>query len=109
MGSVVPYDNGRNVKDAHDSRIFYRDSVLPPQTVSPHCFFRTNTMVQEKSISEPEKDSQTKQQPPLCGVGVGGNWKIDEVWPGLSKIKVGLFRYVDLIVWALAKVIATKL
>ncbi|KAL3612319.1 hypothetical protein D5086_003339 [Populus alba] len=68
VGSVVPYDNGRNVKDAHDSRIFYRNSVLPPQTVSPHCFFRANTMVQEKSISEPEKDSQTKQQPPLCNM-----------------------------------------
>ncbi|KAL9403788.1 hypothetical protein Peur_000760 [Populus x canadensis] len=68
VGSVVPYDNGRNVKDAYDSRIFYRNSVLPPQTVSPHCFFRTNTTVQEKSISEPEKDSQTKQQPPLCNM-----------------------------------------
>uniref|UniRef100_A0A6N2LNX1 mitogen-activated protein kinase n=1 Tax=Salix viminalis TaxID=40686 RepID=A0A6N2LNX1_SALVM len=61
-------DNGRNLKDAPDSRIYYRNAVLPPQTVSPHCFFRTNTMVQDKSIPEPEKDTQTKQQPPLCNM-----------------------------------------
>ncbi|CAK7351751.1 unnamed protein product [Dovyalis caffra] len=68
VGSVVPYENGRNVKDAYDARMVYRNAVLPPQTVSPHCFFRTNTMVQEKSISEPGKDSQAKHQPPQCNM-----------------------------------------
>ncbi|EEF33894.1 big map kinase/bmk, putative [Ricinus communis] len=64
VGSVVPCENGRNVKDACDSRIFYRNAVLPPQTVSPHCFFRTNTMIQEKSMMASEKDtSQVKRQP----------------------------------------------
>ncbi|KAI9385712.1 hypothetical protein POPTR_011G102500v4 [Populus trichocarpa] len=68
VGSVVPYENGRNVKDLYDTRMFCRNAVLPPQTSSPHCFLRTNTLIQEKSISETGKDSQTKQQPPKCNV-----------------------------------------
>ncbi|KAL9346205.1 hypothetical protein Peur_061058 [Populus x canadensis] len=68
VGSVVPYENGRNVKDLYDTRMFCRNAVRPPQTSSPHCFLRTNTLIQEKSISETGKDSQTKQQPPKCNV-----------------------------------------
>ena len=73
MGSVVPYENGRNVKDLYDTRMFCRNAVLPPQTSSPHCFLRTNTLIQEKSISETGKDSQTKQQPPKCNMDVNTN------------------------------------
>uniref|UniRef100_A0A6N2M2N4 Uncharacterized protein n=1 Tax=Salix viminalis TaxID=40686 RepID=A0A6N2M2N4_SALVM len=47
---------------------FCRNAALPPQTTSQQCFFRTNTLIQEKSIAEAEKDSQTKQQPPQCNV-----------------------------------------
>ncbi|KAJ6416933.1 hypothetical protein OIU84_002756 [Salix udensis] len=63
VGSVVPYENGRNIKDLNDARMFCRNAALPPQTTSQQCFFRTNTLMQEKSIAEAEKDSQTKQQP----------------------------------------------
>ena len=68
MGSVVPYENGRNTKDLNDSRMFCRNAALPPQTSSPQCFFRTNTLIQENSMAETENDSQTKQQPPQCNV-----------------------------------------
>ncbi|KAB5537933.1 hypothetical protein DKX38_015466 [Salix brachista] len=68
VGSVVPYENGRNIKDLNDARMFCRNAALPPQTTSQQCFFRTNTLIQEKSIAEAEKDSQTKQQPPQCNV-----------------------------------------
>lgn len=65
VGSVLPYENGRNIKDAYDSREFYRNAILPPQTVSPHCIFRTNTTTQEKAISVSEKNTpQAKQQIP---------------------------------------------
>uniref|UniRef100_A0A6N2KLP7 mitogen-activated protein kinase n=1 Tax=Salix viminalis TaxID=40686 RepID=A0A6N2KLP7_SALVM len=59
VGSVVPYENGRNIKDLNDARMFCRNAALPPQTSSPHCFFRTNTLIEEKSIAVTEKDSQT--------------------------------------------------
>ncbi|KAG5235289.1 mitogen-activated protein [Salix suchowensis] len=68
VGSVVPYENDRNIKDLNDARMFCRNASLPPQTTSQQCFFRTNTLIQEKSIAEAEKDSQTKQQPPQCNV-----------------------------------------
>ncbi|KAJ6417134.1 hypothetical protein OIU84_002937 [Salix udensis] len=68
VGSVVPYKNGRNIKDLNDARMFCRNVALPPQTTSQQCFFGTNTLIQEKSIVEAEKDSQTKQQPPQCNV-----------------------------------------
>nr|AMO00482.1 mitogen-activated protein kinase 13 [Manihot esculenta] len=63
VGSVVPYENGRNIKDAYDARIFYRNAVLPPQqTVSPHCFFMNNTLTRGKS-TESEKDTSQAKQP----------------------------------------------
>ncbi|KAJ6724667.1 hypothetical protein OIU85_022574 [Salix viminalis] len=68
VGSVMPYENGRNIKDLNDARMFCRNAALPPQTTSQQCFLRTNTLIQEKSIAEAEKDSQTKQQPPQCNV-----------------------------------------
>ncbi|KAK4852145.1 hypothetical protein QYF36_021428 [Acer negundo] len=65
--SVVPNENSRNIKDTYDARIFYRNAILPPQNVSPHCFFRTNTLNQEKSGLEVGKDSShTKLEPQQC-------------------------------------------
>lgn len=41
-----------------------RNAVLPPQAVSPHCFFRTNISNQEKSGGDAERDSsQVKPSP----------------------------------------------
>lgn len=64
VGSVLPYENGRSIKDAYDARTSYRNAILP-QTVSPRCFFRTNTMNPEKS----ERDcSQVKPQVSQCNM-----------------------------------------
>ncbi|KAH9779450.1 mitogen-activated protein kinase 19 [Citrus sinensis] len=63
VGSVMPYENGRNIKDIYDARMFYRNAVLPPQNVSPHCFFRTNTINQEKSGLESGRSSHVKPEP----------------------------------------------
>ncbi|KAJ9153433.1 hypothetical protein P3X46_026872 [Hevea brasiliensis] len=69
VGSVVPYENSRNIKDAYDARIFYRNAVLPPQqTVSPHCFFRNNAMAQEKSTVSEKDTSLAKQPLPECNM-----------------------------------------
>ncbi|XP_019057662.1 PREDICTED: mitogen-activated protein kinase 19-like [Tarenaya hassleriana] len=47
--SSVPRENGRILEEACDSRSYYRNTVLlPPQTASPHCFFRTNPINPEK-------------------------------------------------------------
>ncbi|KAK2638616.1 hypothetical protein Ddye_026411 [Dipteronia dyeriana] len=55
--SIAPYENSRNIKDTYDARILYKNAILPPQNVSPHCFFRTNTVNREKSGLEVGKDS----------------------------------------------------
>lgn len=62
MGPVVSYEMGRSMKDSYDSRIVMRNAVLPPQTVSPHYFFRLN---QAKPGSETEQNpsSRAMQQP----------------------------------------------
>lgn len=44
--------------------MFYRNAVLPPQNVSPQCFFRTNTINQEKSGLESGRgSSHVKPEP----------------------------------------------
>jgi len=66
VGSVLPCESGRNVKDSYDARMFYRNAVLPQQTATtPHCFFRTNSVMQDKPATfESEKhNAQAKQQP----------------------------------------------
>ncbi|GMJ05354.1 MAP kinase 19, ARABIDOPSIS THALIANA MAP KINASE 19 [Hibiscus trionum] len=63
VGSVVPYENGKTAKDGFDAKILYRKAVLPPQTVSPHCYFRTTTTIQEKSGIQADRNPQTKLQP----------------------------------------------
>ncbi|GLU17761.1 hypothetical protein SLE2022_341170 [Rubroshorea leprosula] len=67
VGSVVPFDNSRSMKETYDARPPHRNTALAPQTVSPHCFFRANTMNQEKSRSNGDMDpSQTKPNPQQC-------------------------------------------
>lgn len=56
VGTVVPYENCRNMKDNYDPRIaasstLYRNGVLPPQTVSPNCFFRPQVVVNHEKHS----------------------------------------------------------
>ncbi|TYH29871.1 hypothetical protein ES288_A01G047400v1 [Gossypium darwinii] len=63
VGSVVPYENGKNTKDGFDSKIFYRHAVLPPQNISPHCFYRTTTKHQEKSGIQPQFTMVAKPAP----------------------------------------------
>ena len=41
------------MKEVYDPRA--RNSILPPQAVSPHCFFRTHTANQDKSDSSQVK------------------------------------------------------
>lgn len=44
VGPVIPYENGRNSKDAYDGRGYLSNAVLPVQsTISPNCYFRTGT------------------------------------------------------------------
>lgn len=63
VGPVMPYESGRSMKGTYEPGI-YRNSILPPQVVSPHCFFRTHTANQEKSAEEIQRDSsQAKRQP----------------------------------------------
>ncbi|KAF3442314.1 hypothetical protein FNV43_RR16230 [Rhamnella rubrinervis] len=62
VGPVLPYENGRNARESCDPRI-YRNAILPPQVVSPHCFFRTHTANLEKSVVDTRDSSQAKQQP----------------------------------------------
>ncbi|XP_061345333.1 mitogen-activated protein kinase 19-like isoform X2 [Gastrolobium bilobum] len=61
VGPVPRYDNGRNIEDTYDSRI-YRNTL--PQAVSPHCFHRMHP-ANTRSISETHKDiSQGNHQLP---------------------------------------------
>lgn len=63
VGPVLPYENGRSSRESCDPRI-YRNAILPPQVVSPHCFFRTHTANLEKSVVDTQRDSsQAKPQP----------------------------------------------
>ncbi|XP_062011752.1 mitogen-activated protein kinase 19-like [Rosa rugosa] len=66
VGPVLPHENGRNGKETHNPRTFYRNAVLPQQSISPHCFFRTHTAGQEKSLLEMKRDAaHAKLQPHL--------------------------------------------
>ncbi|KAK8492198.1 hypothetical protein V6N11_031188 [Hibiscus sabdariffa] len=65
VGSVVPYDDGKNIKDGYDAKNFYRNGILPPQNFSPHCFL----INQEKSGIHTDKNPQAKPQPQFSMVG----------------------------------------
>ncbi|XWS10823.1 hypothetical protein CRYUN_Cryun38cG0031100 [Craigia yunnanensis] len=63
VGSVIPNENGKNVKDGYDVKIFYSNAVLPQQNVSPHCFLKSSTTNQEKSGIQADRNIQAKLQP----------------------------------------------
>ncbi|XP_044481080.1 mitogen-activated protein kinase 19-like [Mangifera indica] len=64
VGSVVPYENGRSVKDTYNARTAYRNAALPPQAVSPNCFFWTNNVNQDKYGAEAARgSSHVKPEP----------------------------------------------
>ncbi|GMI65567.1 MAP kinase 19, ARABIDOPSIS THALIANA MAP KINASE 19 [Hibiscus trionum] len=65
VGSVVPYDDGENVKDGYEAKNFYRNTVLPSQNFSPHCFH----VNKEKPGMQTVKNPQAKPQPQLSMVG----------------------------------------
>ncbi|XP_057509120.1 mitogen-activated protein kinase 19-like [Actinidia eriantha] len=67
VGPVLPYASGRNVSDAYDPRLFLRNGIIPPQGISPHYLTRTNTVNQEKSGPELNRESaQIRSQPAQC-------------------------------------------
>ncbi|PIN02741.1 Mitogen-activated protein kinase [Handroanthus impetiginosus] len=61
--------NGRiagPANDSHDGRVCAQNGILPPQSISPHCFYRANPpgKNQDKYRMESEMEaSQVKQQP----------------------------------------------
>ncbi|EOA30165.1 hypothetical protein CARUB_v10013281mg [Capsella rubella] len=61
--SSVSYENDRNLKESsYDARTsYYRNTVIPPQTLSPNCFFYPKSMNQEKHGGT-EAASQPKPQ-----------------------------------------------
>ncbi|KAL2943387.1 Mitogen-activated protein kinase 19 [Bienertia sinuspersici] len=67
VGPVVSYEAGRSMKDGHDARIPMQNAVLPPQTASPHYYFRPNITPPAQTKDRPENEqgraSWTKQQP----------------------------------------------
>ncbi|KAJ4842172.1 Mitogen-activated protein kinase 19 [Turnera subulata] len=69
VGSTLQYENGRNINEGYEAMMLYRNAVLPPQTVSPHCSFRTNAIVQETSVSGSQMDAlKAKEQPQQCNM-----------------------------------------
>lgn len=62
-GPVLPYENGRNMRNTCDPRIFSRNAI--PQVISPQCSFRAHTPNPDKTVSEKHKAlSQGKHQLP---------------------------------------------
>lgn len=60
VGPVLPYENVRQMNNSYDGGVCVQNAVLPPQSNSPHCFFKTNTgKILENCRME---DSQVKQQ-----------------------------------------------
>ena len=69
MGSVVPYENGSNTKDAYDPRTYIRSTVLPLQAVpSAYCYRKSSTGKLERSTMEAERDLSSQKQVQQCGM-----------------------------------------
>ncbi|XP_075671044.1 mitogen-activated protein kinase 19-like [Castanea sativa] len=63
VGPILPFEDFRNIKDDNGSRLFDRNAVSTPQAVTPQWFFKTRTMIQEKSGLETHRElSQAKPQ-----------------------------------------------
>ncbi|KAM7249981.1 hypothetical protein ACFE04_021864 [Oxalis oulophora] len=64
IGPVIPYENARTVNDANRV-LYYRDSVVPSQAISPHCYFRTypqNHQTKHRADAERVSESVPMQQ-----------------------------------------------
>ncbi|KAK8527544.1 hypothetical protein V6N12_054750 [Hibiscus sabdariffa] len=73
VGSVIPYENGKTSKDGFDTKILYRNAVLPPKTISPQCYFRTTATIQDNG------NPQTKLQPQYTMVAKAAPGMVFEV------------------------------
>ncbi|KAK3009350.1 hypothetical protein RJ639_013086 [Escallonia herrerae] len=62
VGPVLPYEDSRGVKDAYQARVFAGNGVLPLQTISPHCYFRTHGGNQEQSSTDAKSIKQLQPQ-----------------------------------------------
>ncbi|KAJ6998289.1 mitogen-activated protein kinase 20 [Populus alba x Populus x berolinensis] len=69
VGSVVPYENGSNTKDAYDPRTCIRSTALPLQSVpSAYCYRKSSTGKLERSTMEAERDLSSQKQVQQCGM-----------------------------------------
>ncbi|KAJ6920362.1 mitogen-activated protein kinase 20 [Populus alba x Populus x berolinensis] len=69
VGSVVPYENGSNTKDAYDPRTYIRSTALPLQSVpSAYCYRKSSTGKLERSTMEAERDLSSQKQVQQCGM-----------------------------------------
>ncbi|GMH25604.1 hypothetical protein Nepgr_027447 [Nepenthes gracilis] len=71
MGSVH-HGTNRNTKDAIDSRLLMRNTVLPPQAISPLYFFKAST--QNKAMLGPDADKdrlRAEQRPAAWAIQHG--------------------------------------
>lgn len=67
VGPVIPYESGAKNKDAYDGRgVYLQNAVLPPQTISPNYYFRTNAEKNQDKygggVEADRESSQTKSQ-----------------------------------------------
>ncbi|XP_042030698.1 mitogen-activated protein kinase 15-like [Salvia splendens] len=58
-GPVLPYENARYANDSHDGRIYVQNAIFH-QSISPHCYHRSNSGKYTRIASEMEA-SQLKQ------------------------------------------------
>ncbi|KAK4398272.1 Mitogen-activated protein kinase [Sesamum angolense] len=64
VGPVLPYENVRSLRDSHDGRVYIQNSLIP-QSISPHCFYRTNSgKNEEKFRMESVIEASQVKQPP---------------------------------------------
>ncbi|KAL2245516.1 mitogen-activated protein kinase 19 isoform X2 [Sesamum indicum] len=64
VGPVLPYENVRSLRDSHDGRAYIQNSLIP-QSISPHCFYRTNSgKNEEKFRMESGIEASQVKQPP---------------------------------------------
>ncbi|PKI54276.1 hypothetical protein CRG98_025336 [Punica granatum] len=61
VGPVLPSENVRSTKDSYDPR-FYRNAVLPPQSISPHCFFRPQSVGNEKPVRDSNRNTTSQEK-----------------------------------------------
>ncbi|KAK6154250.1 hypothetical protein DH2020_008498 [Rehmannia glutinosa] len=73
VGPVLPYENVRHVNDSYDGGVYVQNAVLPPQSISPHCYFRTS-----KETSQVEQQPHQQHYMPvksMNGMSIGIDYK----------------------------------